>query len=57
MKFIRTAVDDVRLMSNRERELFEERAAILEYEHNMDREAAEAYAYELLFAPKQKELF
>lgn len=48
MNFIRTAPDDIRPMTPAERELFEERAAILEFDAGMTREAAEALAAEMM---------
>jgi hypothetical protein len=55
LKFIRTAVDEIRLMTNEEREEYEERAAILEFDAGMERRAAEALALEM--CRKQQELF
>lgn len=39
------------------RELYEERAAILEFDDGMSREAAEAFAYELVYGDKQTDMF
>jgi hypothetical protein len=55
MKFVRTAVDEVSLMPEDDREEYEERAAILEYEAKMDRRDAEALALEM--CRKQLTLF
>lgn len=57
MKFVRTAVDDIRLMTNAEREAYEERAAMLEFYSGMTREAAEALALEMMRTGEQIELF
>ena len=43
--------------SERLRGLYEERAAILEYDAGMDREAAEALAREIVYYDKQFGLF
>jgi hypothetical protein len=47
---------EIQSLSEEKRWLFEERAAILEFDAGMTREAAEALALEYL-TPKQKELF
>lgn len=57
MKFVRTAVDDIRLMTNAEREAYEERAAMLEFYSGMTREAAEALALEMMRTGEQIALF
>lgn len=57
MRFLQTAVDDVRPMTNEEREQFEERAAILEFDGGMTREAAEALAVEMMRKGEQIALF
>lgn len=56
MRFVQTAPDDVRPMTNEEREWFEERAAILEYDAGMTREAAEAFAAEMMRKGEQMTL-
>lgn len=56
MKIIRTSVDDVRPMTNDEREWFEERAAILEFDAGMTRDAAEALAAEMMRKGEQMTL-
>lgn len=57
MKFVRTAVDDIRLMTNAEREAYEERAAMFEFYSGMTREAAEALALEMMRKGEQIALF
>ena len=57
MRFLQTAVDDIRLMTNAEREAYEERAAILEFDAGMTREAAEALASEMMRKGEQIALF
>ena len=53
MLFKRTAVDEIRLMTKEEREHYEERAALLEYDAGMTREAAEALALEQILKGEQ----
>ena len=56
MRFLQTDVDDVRPMTNDEREQFEERAAILEFDAGMTRDAAEALAAEMMRKGEQLSL-
>lgn len=56
MRFVQTAVDAVRLMTNDEREAYEERAAILEFDAGMTRDAAEALASEMMRKGEQMRL-